>query len=129
MVEGMTTTRFRPSNTTDSFHANLRFDSIELDESEEQMKSTLIREFKQWKELQLIEIVNVKMHLKQFASIVHLIQMRLMKVTYKMKSLTNQRVEQLEAITIDRSDEFENASDSIRVNRAVDSNVMNRSFR
>jgi NADH:ubiquinone oxidoreductase subunit 3 (subunit A) len=45
-------------------------------------------------ESQLIEVMNMKMQMIQFVSIVNLIQMRLMKVIHKMKNRINEEFEQ-----------------------------------
>jgi hypothetical protein len=45
------------------------------------MKNILNQEFEQWKELQLIEVMNLKMQLIQFASIMNWIQMKSREVS------------------------------------------------
>jgi hypothetical protein len=53
--------------------------------------------------------------------------MKLMKVIYTTQKPDEQRISTLDGITIDSSDEDENADDSIRVNRDLDSNEMDES--
>jgi hypothetical protein len=65
-----------------------------------------------------------KMLLIQFVLSVNLIQMRLTKVGYTKKKHFDPRISTLFGIKIDGSDEYENASDSIRVKREFDSNVI-----
>jgi hypothetical protein len=62
------------------------------------MKNILSQEFEQWKESELIEVMNIKMLLIQFVSIVNLIQMKLMKVIYKMKNILNQEFGQWKCV-------------------------------
>jgi hypothetical protein len=57
------------------------------------MKNILSQEFEQWKESKLIEVMNMKMHLIQFVSVVNLIQMKLMKVVHNMKNMKNQELD------------------------------------
>jgi hypothetical protein len=58
----------------------------------------------------------------QFVLIANVIQMKSTKVINNMKNIQNKEFQRPQGITIDWSDEYENANDSIRVNREFDSN-------
>jgi hypothetical protein len=58
------------------------------------IKNIMNKEFEQWKESQLIEVVNVKMLPIQFVPISNLIQIKLMKVMNTMKNSMNKEFEQ-----------------------------------
>jgi hypothetical protein len=60
----------------------------------DKMQNTLIQEFEQCLELQLIEVMTYKVQMTPFVSTANLIQMKLMKVIYKMKNILNQEFEQ-----------------------------------
>jgi hypothetical protein len=77
------------ANADDSIRINREVDSNEMDESVCNMKNNMNKEFQHWMESKLIEVMNMKMHLIQFVSIVNLIQMKLMKLIYNMKNITN----------------------------------------
>jgi CRISPR/Cas system CSM-associated protein Csm2 small subunit len=59
-------------------------------------KNSPNNEFQHCMESKLIEVMNDKMQMIQFVSIVNLIQMKLMKVIDKMKNISNQEFQQCE---------------------------------
>jgi hypothetical protein len=60
------------------------------------MKSRMIQEFQQFVECQLIEGINMKMHMIQFESIVNLIHMKLMNVIHIWKNMMIQEFQHFE---------------------------------
>jgi hypothetical protein len=59
----------------------------------DKMKNKMNKEFEQWKESQLIEVMNMKIQMIQFVSILNLIQTKLMKVIYILKKIMNKEFE------------------------------------
>jgi hypothetical protein len=59
------------------------------------MKNIPNKELEHWIELQLIEVMKMKMHLIQFVPIVDLIQLKVMKVIDNLKNIPNKEFQHL----------------------------------
>jgi hypothetical protein len=90
------------------------------------LRNMMIQEFQHFVECQLIEVMKMKIRMIQFDSIVNLIQMKVVKMA-KDEKHDDPRISTFRGISIDLSDENENARDSIRVNREFDSNEIDES--
>jgi hypothetical protein len=55
-------------------------------------KNSMDREFQHWMESKLIEVMSVKMHEMQFASIVNLTQMKVMKAIDNQQNMINKEL-------------------------------------
>jgi hypothetical protein len=53
----------------------------------DKMRNMMVQEFQHFVEFQLIQAMNLKMHMIQFDSIVSLIQIKLLKVNHKMRNV------------------------------------------
>jgi hypothetical protein len=73
-------------------------------------------------ESEFIEMRMMKMQMIQFGSTLDLIQMKLMKVCNNTKKHDEERISILRGISINSSEDDENADDSIRFNPEFDSN-------
>jgi hypothetical protein len=82
-------------NTDDSIRVNRDLIQMKLTKVIDNLKNKMNKEFQHWMESQLIEVMNLKMQMIQFVSIVNVIQMKWMKVIYMMKNKRNKEFQHL----------------------------------
>jgi hypothetical protein len=85
-------------------------------------KNMMNQTFQHWEEYQSIEAMTPKMLKIQFELIGNLIQMKWTKVISMKKKHDGLRISTFRGISIERSNDLENAENSIHVNWKFDSN-------